>query len=113
MLLAIARAVQWIFEQNPEPLGLEQLQKQYVRALVKSDLATFSGRVRMSEVLEAFTAFYSEEILTFMHCTLNIQSQDNWLARLVRKPDSALHPVHHLLAYAFSWWKYCRLLTRP
>ncbi len=101
VFLALAQAVQWIFEQNPIPLGLEQLQKQYVRALVKNDLATFSGRVRISEVLEAFTAFYSEETLTFLHCTLNMQSQDNWLSRLVRKPDSALHPIHHLLLMHF------------
>lgn len=100
-LLAIAQAIQWIFEQAPEPLGLEQLQKQYVRALIKCDLATFSGRVRISEVIEAFTSFYSKEILTLLHCTLNVQSQDNWLARLVRKPDSALHPIHHLLLIHF------------
>jgi hypothetical protein len=101
VLLAIAQFAQWLFEQKPTPQGLEHLRERYVRALVKCDLATFAGRVRISEVLEAFMAFYSENILAFLHCTLDVESQDNWLARLVRKPDSALHPLHHLLLMHF------------
>jgi hypothetical protein len=101
VLLAIAQSAQWLFEQKPAPQGLAHLQERYIRALVKCDLATFAGRVRISEVLEAFTTFYPEEILAFLHCNLDMQSQDNWLARLVRKPDIALHPLHHLLLMHF------------
>ncbi len=101
VLLTIAQSVQWLLEQKPVPQGLEHLQERYVRALVKRDLATFSGRVRITEVMEAFTAFYPKEILAFLHCELDTQSQDNWLARLVRKPDSALHPIHHFLLINF------------
>lgn len=101
VLLAIAQSAQWLFEQKPTSQGLEYLRERYVRALAKCDLATFAGRVRISEVLEAFMAFYSEEILAFLHCDLDMQSQDNWLARLIRKPDSALHPLHHLLLMHF------------
>lgn len=100
-LLAIAQSVEWILAQKLSPPGLEHLRERYVRALVKRDLATFAGRVRMREVLEGFTAFYQEELLAFLHCSLNVQCQDNWLARLIRKPDNALHPVHHLLLMHF------------
>jgi hypothetical protein len=100
-LLAITQSVEWLLVQKPSPPGLEHLRERYVRALVKRDLATFTGRVRISEVLEALMAFYTEELLAFLYCHLDIQSQDNWLARLLRKPDSALHPVQHLLLMHF------------
>ncbi len=100
-LMAIAQSVEWLLVQKPSPPGLEHLRERYIRALVKRDLATFAGRVRMSEVLEAFMAFYTEELLAFLYCQLNVQSQDNWLARLLRKPDSALHPIQHLLLMHF------------
>lgn len=100
-LLAIAQSVEWLLAQKTSSPGLEHLRERYIRSLVKRDLATFAGRVRMSEVLEIFMAFYSEDFLTFLHCTLDKRSQDNWLARLIRKPDSALHPLHHLLLIQF------------
>ena len=100
-LLAIAQSVEWLLVQKLSPPGLEHLQERYIRVLVKRDLATFAGRVRMSEVLEAFIAFYTEELLAFLYCHLDVESQDNWLARLIRKPDSALHPVQHLLLMHF------------
>ncbi len=95
-LIAIAQSVEWLLVQKLPPPGLEHLRERYVRALIKLDLATFAGRVRMSEVLEAFMAFYTEELLAFLYCHLDARSKDNWLARLIRKPDSALHPVQHL-----------------
>jgi len=100
-LMTITQSVEWLLVQTLSPPGLEHLRERYIRKLVKLDLATFAGRVRMSEVLEAFTVFYTEELLAFLHCKLDVQSQDNWLARLIRKPDSALHPVQHLLLMHF------------
>jgi hypothetical protein len=100
-LLAIAQLVEWLLAQKTSSQGLEHLQERYIRSLMKRDLASFAGRVRMSEVLETFIAFYSEEFLTFLHCTPDIHSQDNWLARLIRKPEGALHPLHHLLLIHF------------
>ncbi len=100
-LLSIAQSIEWLLVEKISPPGLEHLRNQYVHKLVKLDLATFAGRVRISEVLEAFLAFYTEELLAFLHCRLDTQSQDNWLARLIRKPDSALHPVRHLLLMHF------------
>jgi hypothetical protein len=100
-LLAIAQLVEALFAQRTSPPGLEHLRERYIRALIKRDLATFSGRVRMREVLETFIAFYSGEFLCFLQCTPDVRSQDNWLARLIRKPNGALHPLHHLLLIHF------------
>jgi hypothetical protein len=100
-LLAIAQSMEWLLVERISPPGLEHIRDRYVRKLVKLDLATFAGRVRISEVLEAFLAFYTEEFLDFLHCHLDPQSQDHWLTRLIRKPDSALHPVQHLLLMHF------------
>lgn len=100
-LLAIAQSAEWLLVQKPLPLGLEHLRERHVRALVKRGLAPFTGRVRMSEVLEAFMAFNKEVPLTFLYCHLDVQSQDTWLARLLGKPDSALRPVQHLLLMNF------------
>ena len=55
----------------------------------------------MTELQEAFVSYYPDNILSYLHCNLNRHSSDNWLARLVRKPDGSQHPLQHLLLMHF------------
>jgi Tn7-like transposition protein D/TniQ len=100
-LLFIANDAAWLLQQRELSPGLEFLHAAYKRALISRDLATYSGRIRMTELQEAFVSYYSDDILSYLHCSLNKLRPDNWLARLVRKPDGSQHPLLHLLLMHF------------
>src|SRR6266567_5649735 len=100
-LLVIAEGAAWLLQQRELSRGPEFLHDAYKRALIRRDLATYSGRIRMTELQEAFASYYPDDVLSSLHCGLNRQSPDNWLARLVRKPDGSLHPLQHLLLLHF------------
>jgi len=100
-LLFIAKGAAWLLQQKELSPGLEFLRTAYTHALISRDLATYSGRIRMTELQEAFVAYYPDNVLSYFCCTLNRQSPDNWLARLIRKPDGSQHPLQHLLLMQF------------
>lgn len=100
-LLFLANGAAWLLQQRDLLPGLEFLYAAYKRALISLDLATYSGRVRMTDLQEAFVSYYPEDVLSYLHCNLNRHSSDNWLARLVRKPDGSQHPLQHLLLMRF------------
>jgi hypothetical protein len=99
--LFIANGAAWLLQQRDLSPGLEFLHDAYKRALIRCNLATYTGRIRMTELQEAFASYYSDDVLSFLHCSLNRQSSDNWLARLVRKPDGSQHSLQHLLLMHF------------
>lgn len=100
-LLFIANSSAWLLRQRELSAGLEFLRVAYRRRLIEQDLATYSGRIRMAELQEAFASYYPDNVLAYLHCNLNRKSPDNWLARLVRKPDGSQHPLQHLLLMQF------------
>ena len=100
-LLFIADGAAWLLQQRDISPGLEFLRTTYTRALISQDLATYSSRIRMTELQEVFVSYYPDNILSYLHCNLNRHSSDNWLARLVRKPDGSQHPLQHLLLMHF------------
>jgi hypothetical protein len=100
-LLFIANSAAWLLRQRELSPGLEFLRVAYRRRLIKQDLATYSGRIWMAELQEAFASYYPDNVLAYLHCNLNRKSPDNWLARLVRKPDGSQHPLQHLLLMHF------------
>jgi len=93
----LAESAVWLLQQVDLSPGLEVLQQRYQHALIKHGLATYHGRVKMADLLEAFCATYRPALLSLLGCQLDAESSDHWLARLVRKPHGALHPVQHLL----------------
>jgi hypothetical protein len=100
-LLFIANSAAWLLQQRELLPGLEFLHDAYMRALIRHGLATYSCRIRMTELQEAFVSYYPDDVLPHLHCSLNRQSPDNWLARLVRKPGGSQHPLQHLLLMHF------------
>ncbi|WP_190410519.1 MULTISPECIES: TnsD family Tn7-like transposition protein [Cyanophyceae] len=100
-LLKIARDAAWLLNQQSLAPGLESFRNRYLPLLADRELATYSGRVYTSRLLDAFQFYYSEELLRLLHCEIDQQSQHNWLFRLVRSPKSAQHPLHHLLLIQF------------
>ncbi len=98
----IARSVAWLLSHpETESPGLFSLRKKYLHHLRQMDLASYSGRVAQRELLERFTAHYGDCFLEQIHCRIDIDSQDNWLNSIVRKPRKASHPLRHILLIHF------------
>jgi len=101
VLLRIAEDAAWLLKQHPLTPGLDTLAKRYRELLAERDLATYSGRVRVSELLNQFCECYSPELLEYLQCQIDVESQHNWLFRLVRSPKGSQHPLRHLLLMQF------------
>jgi len=101
VLLRIAEDAAWLLKQHPLTPRLDTLAKRYRELLAERDLATYSGRVRVSELLNQFCECYSPELLEYLQCQIDVESQHNWLFRLVRSPKGSQHPLRHLLLMQF------------
>ncbi|MBW4540404.1 MAG: TnsD family transposase [Myxacorys chilensis ATA2-1-KO14] len=101
ILLKIAQDAAWLLKQTTSPPGLDVLSKRYRQLLAERGLATYSGRVRVSELLKEFCQFYPNDLLQSLQCEIDTESQHSWLLRLVRSPKGSQHPLHHLLLIQF------------
>ncbi|HEY9694164.1 MAG TPA: TnsD family transposase [Oculatellaceae cyanobacterium] len=101
ILLKIAQDTAWLLNQRELAPGIDSFRCRYLRLLAERDLATYSGRVNVSRLLDAFNYYYSASTLKLLHCEIDRKSEHNWLFRLVRSPKSAQHPLHHLLLIQF------------
>ncbi|MBW4473285.1 MAG: TnsD family transposase [Stenomitos rutilans HA7619-LM2] len=101
ILLKIAQDAAWLLKQTTSPPGLEVLSKRYRELLAERGLATYSGRVRVSDLLREFCQFYPNDFLQSLQCEIDTESQHSWLFRLVRSPKGSQHPLHHLLLIQF------------
>jgi hypothetical protein len=101
VLLSVALDAQWLLAQHRLSHDLQSLYRRYSKLLTDLDLATYKGRVFIGELQQKFTSRFSPEILELLSCKIDERINENWLVRLVRKPDNAQHPLHHLLLIHF------------
>lgn len=101
ILLNIAQDAYWLLRQHQRNQDLRSLQMRYRKLLSKVNLATYRGRVDVSMFTQMFKEHYPSQLLHLLHCELEEGVQETWLLRLVRTPDGAQHPLHHLLLMHF------------
>lgn len=97
ILFALASDIQWLLNQRDLSQELIALQCRYRVRLADLGLATYRGRIDRNGLLSRFRNMYAPELLRLLHCELDEHMEDNWLIRLVHKPDNVQHPLHHLL----------------
>jgi Tn7-like transposition protein D/TniQ len=97
ILFALANDTQWLLNQRDLSQELVAVQHRYHVMLADLGLATYRGRIDRNELLSRFKNMYAAELLRLLCCELDDHAEDNWLVRLVHKPDNAQHPLHHLL----------------
>ena len=97
ILFALASDAQWLLNQQDLSQNLLALQRRYHMRLADIGLSTYRGRIDKNALLSRFKNIYAPELLRLLHCDLDERMEDSWLVRLARKPDSAQHPLHHLL----------------
>ncbi len=82
------------------PTSLPSIHERYRCYLHQNGWMQTSTRVRMSDTRQAFYAHFGTSLLGRLGCTLP-QDKDGWFERLLRKPRTASHPLHHLLVLQF------------
>jgi hypothetical protein len=78
------------------PTGLPSIHARYRYHLQRNGWMQTSTGIRISDARRAFCAHFGTSLLARLGCTLP-QGKDGWLERLLRKPRTASHPLHHLL----------------
>jgi hypothetical protein len=96
ILLELARRIDWLLRRERLNPGLEFLHQQYSEVLASKAFATRAGSVRMSDLRRAIIDFYGQKILELLQCGLP-ERVDGWLGHLLRKSNTAVAPLRHLL----------------
>lgn len=103
ILLKIALDVSCLLEHPSSGADLKAHYNRYFRLLTERGLASYTGNLHVSKLLEEFKSFYPPSLLRLLHCEFigSDQTKTNWLLRLVRHPKNAHHPLYHLLLMQF------------
>jgi hypothetical protein len=102
LVASLAQDTDWLLRESAEPRGLAALHQRYRTHLEACGWMRTPKQIRMSELREAFQHRYDNLLLQRLGCTLQgITGDHDWLARLLRKPRAAQHPLHHLLVIRF------------
>lgn len=108
ILTAIASNASYLLQHSTLPINAHFLRQQYHSLLAQQGFMTPQGRVRLFELVNAFTDYYSSELLCLLHAQVKTSGQldSTWLARLfhiheANKNQSVHHPLYHILAIHF------------
>jgi hypothetical protein len=97
ILLDLAGRINWLLQKEHLNPGLEHLHVRYQAVLTEKGYATRNGSIRMAELRQKIIEFYGLRLLDLLQCGLPDEKGDSWLGRLLRKPNTAVAPLRHLL----------------
>jgi len=99
----LARDAAWLLDNPTFGTASNVLHNRYLHLLIKQDLATYTGSIHVTGLLDEFKRFYSQGLLSQLQCDFSGRDQlkTNWLLRLVRYPKHSHHPLYHLLLIHF------------
>lgn len=102
LLLHLAREGTWLLSQRGLTLDSGLLRNRYYNVLLEQGYAYYNGRIRTTELLNAFIQFYSTNFLNALYCPIN-STGHNWVTRLLLKDkvDVVQPPLRHLLLLIF------------
>lgn len=99
ILLDLAQRAAELLQRGHWEANEKRRQERYSAALAERHLATYSGQLRVKELLRAFQLFLPDSLAH----QLGIQAHSkDWLLRLLRKPRAALHTLYHLIFQSFA-----------
>lgn len=97
ILLDLARRIDWLLQQEHLNPGLEFLHERYATVLASNGFATRGGSIRINELRRVVVDFYGRKLLKLLQCELPNEKGDGWLGHLLRKSNTAIAPLRHLL----------------
>src|SRR5439155_2575953 len=107
-LIDIATDAQYLLEHSPGPREKLFFRQQYRSLLAQKGFTKQSSFIRLNDYLQAFTEYYSPELLALLQCDLKLSGppEHSWLARMtyLEQPNARIivrHPLYHILAIRF------------
>lgn len=101
-LLQVARDAAWLLQQPQPHITPASLSARFHHVLADQGLATYTGKVRVSDFMAVFGRHYAPDLLHFLECALNYDNQFAWPVRLIKTTGKvALHPLQCLLVIHF------------
>lgn len=97
--LLIARDAAWLLQQTGIATDPAETHKRYLVLLFNVSLASYAGKVHISELQERFQGYHTPALLQAL--SSGLQRKYCWLRRLAQTPRSAQHPIRHLLLMHF------------
>lgn len=91
----------WILNARLKSKGISWFYEGYKYILINKGYATPNGKVHQEALLKDFYQFYEPEVLKLTQAEINIDSQENWLSSIVRKPRKIFYPIKHMLVINF------------
>lgn len=102
VLLQLAQDAAWLLQQRQPQLTPATLSARFHHVLARQGLATYTGKVRISDFMAAFGRHYAPELLHFLECAINYDDGSAWPLRLIKTTGMAtLMPLHCLLVIYF------------
>lgn len=100
-LYNLAKDIEFIMNNNYKHKDSEYYRQNYLNILKIKGLATVQGRLKVKELISEFKAYYTEEFLNIIGCSIDEDTYNNWLLDIFRKPRKRYHPIKHLLIIRF------------
>jgi ribosomal protein L37AE/L43A len=102
VLARLAADTDWLLQAEPAVEGLQAISARYRAHLHAQGWTRGARQIRMGELRNAIRCRFGARLLQALGCSLGTGAvEDDWLARLLRKPRAAQHPLHHLLVIQF------------
>lgn len=100
-LIRLAKDAEILLNNTFDRRPADWFHRQYVEVLTEKGFATINGNVLQKKLVKAFVDFYGEEFLSLVQSKVDMDSDNNWLADMVRNRNRTIHPIRHLLLARF------------
>lgn len=97
VLVGLAGDIEWLLRQERLNPGLEVLHARYGQVLAERSFATKAGSLRMADIRREVLSRYGHNLLQLLQSDLPEGKGDGWLGHLLRKTNTAVAPLRHLL----------------
>jgi hypothetical protein len=97
----IARSYEYLLTNDLYSFNNEIVHNRYIKYLDQMGLVTTSNRVKQKELAIKFINFYGERLLKNLNCSIDQNSESNWLKDITRKQKKVVHPLRHILFINF------------
>ncbi|QCT04373.1 hypothetical protein E6C60_3665 [Paenibacillus algicola] len=95
--LLIAKRASDLLQTNYLSIDVQEVRRKYLDLLASKGMLTAKGSIRFQELIPYFVHFHGRELLGRLGCLLDVNNQDTWLHKMLRKPRHATHPIRHIL----------------
>lgn len=73
----------------------------YRMVLSKERYQTVGSRIRFNRLIQDFRNIYTDKLLEYLDCGIDLNSSDTWLHKIIRNQEEITHPLRHLLIIGF------------